>query len=330
MKSIGNFSFITLTYNHAPYILEHLESIKYLIIKHGKGIEIDIIVSDDGSNDNTVEQTKKWIESNKTLFRKITIQADGINRGTCKNFTRALSALETTYCKITGGDDVYSFENLFVEASKIDANEIVAGLPLNLINGELKPTKFDIFNQFASNQIYKNSQYIQRLKRINFFNTPNIFYNTSALKNQRVIDFIERFRVTEDYPLQIKMAEVFNPIRFCQIDKVLVYYRRTNNSTYIIKNTVFTKDKVEIYKYIMNFDQSLFDRILMRNRIFCYKQTSKALKIILNLNYYLYTLKILINAKSIIEKYRSFDPEINKHQDHFDLISKNTKEFSLH
>jgi len=328
MNTISNFSFIALTYNHAQFILEHLESIKYLVLKYGKGIEIDLIVADDASKDRTVELIKSWIKFNKTLFRKITIQTNEINIGTCKNFTRSLTALETAYCKITGGDDVYSFENLFLESSKIDSNEIVSGLPLNLIAGEIKPTKFELFNHFASNQIYKYSHFTKRLKRINFFNAPNIVYSTSVLKNQTVINFIERFSVTEDYPLQIKMAEIFSPTRFYQVDKTFVYYRRTSNSTYIIKNLAFSKDKFEIYKYLIQSRQSYLDKILISNRFFCYKLSSKVIKTMLNLNYYLYGIQILINIKSIIGKYQSFDPEIKKHQKHFDLISQNAKEFT--
>ncbi|MBT9139137.1 MAG: hypothetical protein DDT31_01718 [Syntrophomonadaceae bacterium] len=198
-----------------------------------------------------------------------------------------------------------------------------------MIDGVLTPTKFDLFNIFATNLIYRDSQYIQRLKRINFFNTPNIIYNISALKDRTVIEFIERFSVTEDYPLQIKMAEIFTPMRLCQVDKVLVYYRRTNNSTYIIKSTVFSKDKIEIFKYLIGTNQSHFERILIRNRLFCYELRLKIPRIILNLNYYLYGIRLLTNAKSIIKRYRSFDPEIKRHQNHFDLISRNAKDYLL-
>lgn len=325
MTIVNNFTFVVLTYNHFNYILEHLESIKYLIENYADGIAIEIIVADDASRDDTVALTKSWLDKNSYLFRKITVLSDGINRGTCKNLTRALENLATDYCKITAGDDVYSYENLFFEAKKISGNHILSGLPLNLINGTIVDTQFDLFNLFATNIIYKDSPYLTRLQRINFFNSPSIFYTVSALLNKDITNFVNQYSVTEDYPLQIKMAELYKPLKFVQAEKIFVYYRRTGNSTYLVKNTEFNKDKIAIFIYLIKSTQRIFDKLLLRNRLFCYKLENKYLKKIFNLNFYLYGYKVLINIFTILKKLSQFDAKLERHQNHYELIALKAK-----
>lgn len=321
---MDKFTFIVITYNHEEYILEHLESVKYQMINFGKDIVCNIIVADDGSKDRTVELTKFWFEKNSDLFNNIRIIADGLNRGTCKNLSLALKHLETDICKLTAGDDVYSCENLFVEFDKIDGVDILSGLPINFIDGKMIDSKFDIFNLYATNLIYKKLDYSERLKKINFFNAPSIVYHSHALKNSDVITFIEQFKVTEDYPLHIKMSEMYSPLKFKQIDKVFVYYRRTNNSTYIIKNDVFSNDKIAIFKYLINNEKNFLNKILLKNRLFCFNLSNRYLKKLLNLNVYIYGLKILFNYYSIYKKYKNVAIDYDKYQKHYDVIVENS------
>lgn len=320
---MDKFTFIVITYNHEKYILEHLESVKYQMINFGKDIVCNIIVADDGSKDRTVELTKFWFEQNSDLFNNIRIIADGLNRGTCKNLSLALNYLETDKCKLTAGDDVYSCENLFVEFDKVNDADILSGLSLNLINKKIINSNFDIFNIYATNIVYKKSDYNDRLKKINFFNAPSIVYNVNALKNSEVINFMEQFKVTEDYPLHIKMSEIYTPLKFKQIDKIFVYYRRTDNSTYIIRNDIFSNDKMAIFKYLINNEKNFLNKILLKNRLFCFNLLNKYLKKIFNLNVYIYGLKILLNYYSINKKIKSIEINYDKYQSHYDSISNN-------
>lgn len=329
MNSVNNFTFITLTYNHARFILEHLESIKYLMESYGNGIDVDIIIADDASQDDTVKICKSWCNKNSHLFKKITVLSDGVNRGTCKNLIAALKCLATDYCKLTAGDDIYSYENLFLECKKLDGNHILSGLPLNLINATLMSTRFDLFNLFATNIIYKKTQYLKRLKKINFFNSPSIVYAVPALLNRDITDFVTQFSVTEDYPLQIRMAELFSPLKFVQIDKIFVYYRRTMNSTYIIKNAAFNQDKSDTFNYLIKSEKSIFGKLLLRNRLYCFGLKSKYLKRILNLNIYLYGFDILKNIFQILDKVKKFDTQLDKHQSHYDLILSRSRTFDI-
>ena len=321
MITVNNFTFVVLTYNHANYILEHLESVKYLIENHADGIAVEIIVADDASRDGTVALTKSWLDQNSYLFRRVIIVSDGINRGTCKNLTRAIGYLATDYCKITAGDDVYSYENLFTEVENIKDNHILSGLPLNLINGTIVDTQFDLFNLFATNIIYEKTPYLTRLKRINFFNSPSVVYAVSALWNKEVKSFVDRYSVTEDYPLQIKMAELYTPLKFVQVEKIFVYYRRTANSTYLVRSSQFDRDKVDIFNYLIKSERSIFGKLLLRNRLFCYNLKNRYLKKAFNLSFYLYGFGILTNIVFILNKVRKFDTQSYRHQSHYDFIT---------
>ena len=321
MTEARNFTFIVLTYNHSNFILEHLESIKYIVENFANDIAVSVIVADDASRDNTVDLINFWFSINSHLFRSVKVLTDGINRGTCKNLTLALENLCTDYCKITAGDDVYSFENLFREVEKLDDNHILSGLPLNLIGETITAPHFDLFNLFATNIIYQKSQYIARLQGINFFNSPSIVYSVNALTNKTITNFVEQFAVTEDYPLQIKMAELYIPLRFVQTDKILIYYRRTANSTYIVKNEQFNRDKVRIFKYLIESENSNLRRMILRNRLYCYGLERRYLKKAFNLSFYLYGFGVLINLISILKKFKKLDMQLTKHKDHYRQIA---------
>lgn len=327
MTAISNFTFLVLTYNHSKFILEHLESIKYLIDNYGKGIDIDIIIADDASRDDTFSLVESWLKENSRLFRKVTALSDGLNRGTCKNLTHALEYLTTDYCKITAGDDVYSCENLFAEVTHLDDKHILSGLPLTLIDGAILPTRFHLFNFFATNRIYEKSEYLKRLKRICFFNSPNIFYNVSALSEKTATDFVNRYFVTEDWPLQIIMAELYRPLKFVQIEKVLVYYRKSSSSVYVSNNYHFNRDKVGIFNYLINNEQNPFEKLLLRNRLYCYNIKNRYIKRVCNLSLHVYCFNILTSIFPILSKVVKFDAQLAKHQKHYDLIASRVNEF---
>lgn len=321
-----SFTFVVLTYNHEEYILDHLESIKFQIEEYGSNKEVDIIIADDFSKDKTVNICEYWLNKNKVLFNKIKIIDDGFNRGTCKNLMNAISFITTDNCKLTAGDDIYSYENLFEEFDKIKDYDIMSGLPLNLIDGKIIDSKFDLFNLLATNIIYKSTNYLDRLKGINFFNAPSTLYSMQGLKNNIIKDFVSKFAVTEDYPLSIKMSEIYNPLKFLQSYKIFVYYRRTSNSTYIIKNTVFEKDKIDIFEYLIKNEKKPLIKVLLRNRLYCFKISNKYLKKILNINVYIYGMRILINYFSIKKSFDNLNVSYISHQNHHDKIMLLAKE----
>lgn len=90
-----------ITYNSSKTVLETLESIKAQTYQN-----LELIVSDDCSTDNTVELCRNWIEQNKDRFVRTELLTTEKNTGTSANFNRAEAACLGDWVKPIAGDDI--------------------------------------------------------------------------------------------------------------------------------------------------------------------------------------------------------------------------------
>jgi hypothetical protein len=317
------FVFGVITYNHEKYIIEHLESIKYLIESYGKNFYFKLVVADDGSNDLSIVLINLWLEQNKYLFKEVKILADGVNRGTCINYTNLWSHIDSPLFKITAGDDVYSYVNLFKIAEDLNHFDYISGVPLLLVDGEILSSWSTIFHTFATKYIFLKKDFKDRLSEISVMNTPNLIYSFRFIRSKAISDFIRKFKVTEDFPMMVKVAEEFQNVKFHQLDEVLVYYRRTTGSTYLVREDDFSLDKLAIFNYLLKNEKTWFKRFLLSNRVWCYKSKNFFLKRCLNLNYFIYSIRVGISFFQILSKIRNTDLNLTFHQNHYrELVYK--------
>ena len=94
-------SIIVITYNSAKYVLETLESAKAQTYQN-----IELIVSDDCSIDNTVEICREWIEQNKNRFVRTELITIPENTGIPANCNRGVRAAQGEWVKLIAGDDM--------------------------------------------------------------------------------------------------------------------------------------------------------------------------------------------------------------------------------
>lgn len=90
-----------ITYNSSEYIIEGLESIKAQTYKN-----IELIISDDCSTDNTVELCREWLAKNKDRFVRTSLVTSEKNTGTAGNCNRAISYCHGEWIKMLAGDDL--------------------------------------------------------------------------------------------------------------------------------------------------------------------------------------------------------------------------------
>ena len=101
MDNLPLVSVPVVTYNSSKYVLETLESIKAQTYQN-----IELIVSDDCSTDDTVEICRKWIEENANRFVRTELITSPTNTGISANLNRAEAACRGEWVKPIAGDDL--------------------------------------------------------------------------------------------------------------------------------------------------------------------------------------------------------------------------------
>ncbi len=320
IKLRKSFAFLVLAYNHESYILEHLESIKYLVRTYAEAINVDLIINDDCSKDQTKKIVDEWLHINTGLFRFVKTLYNSKNLGTCASMNNMLNHVVADHCKLTAGDDVYSFENIF-ELTKCELDvAMISGRTLYLLGDQLKNNQMSNILATATQLIYKDNNLLHRFKHFSYNNAPNITYTTDCLFNSNVRAYINQYDVIEDWPIQIAIARNFSERRFELIDEVLVYYRRTMGSTYLVANQRFNKDKSKIYNDLIQSESKLIERLRLLSRKFCFNAKYQLPKKILNLDFYIYCFSFLLQAASIVKLTNSVNMRLIEHQNHYFFI----------
>jgi len=246
-------SIIVITYNSSKYVLDTLESAKAQNYPN-----IELILSDDSSTDNTVEICGKWMKENQNYFVRTEMITTEKNSGTAANCNRGLSAAKGEWLKFIAGDDMLfgNCINEFVKA--VCSNSLIQILFSDIaINGNLKKETQGMEHFYS---MAPKDQYIQLLKG-NILLAPASFikYNTAISLH----GFNEKYPLFEDYPFFLKALK--NKIKLYKINKQLVYYRvyENNISTRIGMN-------VKYQKSVKLFFQVEFLKELWGNRLYLY------------------------------------------------------------
>ena len=321
-----SFAFLVVTYNHQDYILEHLESIQYLVQTHGASIDVDVIINDDCSRDQTRSLIDQWLKINASQFRHVTTLYNPKNLGTCASVNNMLSHMVADRCKLTAGDDVYSFENIFELTKHGSDVGMVSGRALYLLGDALGVDRRSNVLATATQVIYQYDSMLHRFKHFSYTNAPNLQYATECLLHPTVRAHLQCFDVTEDWPLQVAIARLFPERRFKLIDEVLVYYRRTVGSTYIVANQRFVKDKLQMYDDLISNERSWNERARLFSRKFCFKANGKITKKFANLDLYFFSIAVFMSIRKIYLLNKMLKIDINKHKKHYlDVQNKANK-----
>lgn len=319
-KGRPSFALVVLTYNHQDYILEHLESVKYLVLLHGNDIDVDLIINDDCSRDQTQTLVEQWLNINARLFRHTKTIFNSKNLGTCASVNNTLSHIVADRCKLSAGDDVYSFENIFKLTQHGLDIAMVSGRVLHLFGDTLKLDRLSNNLATATQVIYQNTTLLHRFKHFSYNNAPNLLYATECLLHPTVRAFLGHFQVVEDWPLQVAIARQFPKHRFALINEVLMYYRRTTGSTYIVAKQRFVKDKNLVFDDLIKEEIRWTERIRLLIRKFCFNSESYWVNKLLNLDFYFFVFSYASRVWRIILHDKKLDIKVDQHQQHYARI----------
>lgn len=217
-------SIVVITYNSAKFVLETLESAKAQTYQN-----IELIVSDDASTDNTVEICQKWIGENNERFVRNEVITVERNTGVAPNCNRGVKASQGHWVKLIAGDDCLLDFAIEKNIEYTFAHRNAAFIFSNMIsfisdvgNKNMIEMKSDvtIFN--------KNSkqQHKHLVLKSNFVFAPSSFIKRIALHKFNLFD--ESIPMVEDYPMWLKITK--NGEKLYLLNETTVLYRKHNSS----------------------------------------------------------------------------------------------------
>jgi len=286
-------SVIVITYNSANYVLETLESVKIQTYQN-----IELIISDDCSTDDTVAVCKAWLKKNKERFVNTKIITVKENTGIPKNCNRGLYAAKGEWVKTIAGDDA------------LMPNCIRDNIEFVQSNADIKfcfSRMFSYRNKFKEEHLIERDDTSQEMLSIKFSElSPKLqlqvmvrriviygattFYRKEALKS--IGGYDETYKFIEDWPTWYNWLKEGEKIYY--LPKVTVKYREhsqsiTNHKSsididfsdfrskvrslietrflchYTLKEIFFYKIEYSYYDYFKNNNsENLFKRIIQR------------------------------------------------------------------
>ena len=208
------------TYNSAKTVLETLESIKSQTYPN-----IELIISDDCSTDNTVELCREWVAQNKERFARTEIITVPQNAGLSANANRSEAACRGEWLKGIAGDD------LLMQNCIQDCIDYVAEHPDTIYlfgrckafgADEKRCAKVDKVFDYSFFDLTQEKQLHRLIFEGNCVPATTVFYNRKKAKEIGITND-ERIPLLEDWPKWINLLRAGVKLHF--VDKVLVKYR---------------------------------------------------------------------------------------------------------
>lgn len=194
------------TYNGSKYIVEQLES----IINNLSGIEHEIIISDDGSNDETL----KLIQSIRYPYIRV---LEGPKKGLIKNFENALMHASGEFIFLSDQDDVWLPGKATLLLNSLNSCDLVVG-DARVVNEKLETLVDSFFlSRHSGNGIFKNLY-------------KNTYLGCCMAFNKHVLDAALPF--PEKLPMHDWWLGLIGESvgRVCFLNKPTVLYRRHGNN----------------------------------------------------------------------------------------------------
>ncbi|BAE85097.1 bifunctional glycosyltransferase/CDP-glycerol:glycerophosphate glycerophosphotransferase [Desulfitobacterium hafniense] len=232
-------SIVVVSYRSSKYIISTLDSIAKQTYHN-----IELIITDDCSPDETIEVASNWIKCHSERFYAIKTVTSEKNTGISGNCNRGFSAAQGEYVKLIAADDLlkenciedmlngiieqkgdiaFCYEYVFYPQDELYLN---TSHDKNL---EVRPHAIGIY-KCSPESMYK------RMLTVNQFPAPTSFIRKEVF--EALGGFDEKYPFTEDYPFWLKAIKSGAKIVFVPIYGV--YYRKTDESISWRENKVLS------------------------------------------------------------------------------------------
>lgn len=274
-------SVVIITYNSSQYICDALNSVKNQTYKN-----IELVVSDDCSTDNTVVIVQEWINNNRERFVDAQIIRAPQNLGVTCNANRGYSACKGEWIKSFAGDDLLEpaciEDNLSFILSNPEARVVLSNSTI-FFDGKkkeiiqkpalLEPSFFDMTAK----------EQFECLVKIELTINSNSLFISSDVATS--IKFDERIRFMEDRPFlwNCTMAgyKIYylnkETVRYRKYDGALtgiagkklvslLYYDSLASFYYLVRKPELEKRGLDTSRYEKQILWYLFVKYILKNK----------------------------------------------------------------
>jgi glycosyltransferase involved in cell wall biosynthesis len=267
-------SVIALCYNQEDFLVETLDSIKAQTFKN-----LEFIIVDDCSSDQSVKKIESWIKANKVncLFIK-----NKENIGLVKTLNIALKQCKGKYYSLIACDDVYlpnklgnqvnKFENLDKDYAAIYSDAYIINENSSYQYGTLISRKQ--LNNPPSGNIYEDL-----MIKDNFIPALSVIYKTEIIKK---LGYHDESLIYEDYDMLLRLSNHYKIYFQKEID--VCYRLHQTNMNFNLDKPMFLDSKIKILFKHLNAENSNTEiGTLLKEKILdlcekIYIQKSKLLK----------------------------------------------------
>ena len=216
-------SVVVVSYNSADTIAQTLDSIFAQSYP-----QIELIVSDDCSADNTVAVAQEWAATHADRFVNCVIHANPENLGVPGNLNAGIRLSHGVYIKDLAADDLLLPDCIAQSVAFCEengCNNLCARVrPFYMDNGKKVYCDAFLLDE-AFFQKDPAAQYPDMLVE-NRILSPTFFSTRTLLEEMGMYD--PRYRFAEDYPMYLKISKSGNKLYF--LDAYTVEYRISENS----------------------------------------------------------------------------------------------------
>jgi glycosyltransferase involved in cell wall biosynthesis len=256
-------SVIALSYNHAPYIEEALNSVWQQTYPN-----IEVIIVDDASTDKSVAIIENFIKKNPTN-KLIECIFHSKNQGNCVSFNEALAKVQGKYIIDFALDDVMLPNRIeqqvnFFEKQHQNVGIVFSNAILIDEQGKQKGYHYPISTQQEAIKQPSQGRVFKNILEKYFICPPTMMFKRSLLETLKGYDETLSY---EDFDIWIRGSQITD---FMYLDKITTLYRRTSQSLsskfYQVKNNALLASTLIVLQKAYGFCREKEEfRLLAKN-----------------------------------------------------------------
>lgn len=243
------FSVVVLTYNQEDLVTETLDSIYNQSFKN-----IELVISDDASTDNTKEVITDWVNTHKDRFFNVVLNFNKENLGISGNHTKGIKLANGEFVKYIGGDDILLPDAINKMYDFLKKNPDARFCGSIVQSFYKKGNQYKILDEIPNKKTVKkiiNADVIKQFRlcaQNRFIPASGTFFRKSIFEDYGYFD--KDYRTFEDWHQWLKFLSKGERSFFLNEHTVLFrkHSKSVSASVFYSHNSEFYKDTLRVYK----------------------------------------------------------------------------------